>query len=128
MATRFEIQQQFSTSSSKLYDGWLDSKTHSAMTGGEAVCSTEVNGAFSAWDGYISGTNVSLQPGKEIVQKWRTSEFNSDDADSLLTLKFEDNEGGCLLTLIHEEIPDGQPDYKQGWEDHYFSPMRDYFG
>lgn len=128
MATRFEIQKQFPIGPSKLYDAWLDSETHSAMTGGEAVCSTEVNGAFSAWDGYISGTNFSLDHGKEIVQKWRTSEFNSEDPDSLLTLKFEDNEGGCLLTLIHEEIPDGQPDYKQGWEDHYFIPMRDCFG
>lgn len=127
MAVRFEIKQQFPISGAELYQAWLDGEIHSEMTGGEAVCSNEVGGEFSAWDGYISGSNVSLKPNAEIVQKWRTTEFGSQDADSILTVRLEENDLGCLLTLIHEEIPDGQPDYEQGWRDHYFNPMLQYF-
>lgn len=127
MAIQFEIKQQFKVNAAKLYDAWLDSETHSAMTGGEAICSIEEGERFSAWDGYISGTNESLKSGSEIVQKWRTIEFDSADSDSLLTLKFSNNETGCLLTLIHTEIPEGQPDYAQGWVEHYFNPMLEYF-
>ena len=64
---------------------------------------------------------------QEIVQSWFSSEFEEEGEPSKLTLRFKDNEAGCELTLIHNEIPEGQPDYKQGWEEHYFAPLREYF-
>lgn len=97
------------------------------MTGGEAECSDAVNGLFSVWDGYITGKNLSLLSDSEIIQTWRSMEFKDSDADSELTIKFVNNQDGCELTLIHTDIPDNQPDYEKGWEDHYFAPMRDYF-
>jgi activator of HSP90 ATPase len=40
----------------------------------------------------------------------------------------EEKEGGVQLTLVHNEIPDGQGEsYRQGWEEHYFKPMQEYF-
>jgi len=123
----FEIKETFLVTPAVLYKAWLNSTEHTNMTGGEAQCSKEVGDEFSAWDGYISGKNLSLKTNIEIVQAWRTTEFGEEDKDSILTLTFEEVEQGCLLTLFHEEIPDGQPDYQQGWIDHYFEPMKDYF-
>ena len=51
------------------------------MTGGDAEVSERVGAAYSAWDGYITGRNVELVPGRSIVQTWRTSEFADDDPD-----------------------------------------------
>lgn len=62
-----------------------------------------------------------------IVQSWRTAEFTEEDEDSRLELRLSDIPGGCELELIHSGIPEGQPDYKQGWIDNYFEPMRAYF-
>jgi len=32
------------------------------------------------------------------------------------------------MTVIHSDIPDGQgDDYRQGWIDYYFEPMKEYF-
>jgi activator of HSP90 ATPase len=128
MKAAFQLTTTLSATPQELYAAWLDSHAHGNMTGGEAECSAEVGGSFSAWDGYISGTNVSLTPNTEIVQQWRTTEFTDSDADSLLTIRLKEIPEGCQLTLIHTEIPEGQPDYEQGWEEHYFSPMRAYFG
>jgi activator of HSP90 ATPase len=127
MATSINIKQQFSVSATKLYSAWLNSAEHAKMTGGEAECSDAVNGLFSVWDGYITGKNLSLLSDSEIIQTWRSMEFKDSDADSELTIKFVNNQDGCELTLIHTGIPDNQPDYEKGWEDHYFAPMRDYF-
>lgn len=127
MNLSFEISVRFPVNSVTLFNAWLDSKEHTNMTGGEAECSSEVGGEFSTWDGYIFGRNLLLTRDKEIVQSWRTTEFQEEDEDSEITLKFEDIEGGCLLTLHHENIPEGQPDYEQGWVDHYFLPMKEYF-
>ncbi len=123
----FKISAFFPVSSEELYSAWLNSEQHSAMTGGEAICSDRESETFSAWDGYITGTNQKLVKGKKIVQSWRTSEFNDSDEDSLLGLRFEDLQNGCRLTLAHSNIPDGQPDYQQGWLEHYFEPMKEYF-
>ena len=123
----FTIKERFPVSSNILYEAWLDSEQHSAMTGGEAVCSNKESDSFSAWDGYISGVNKKLIEGKEIVQSWRTSDFSDSDSDSFITLKFNETDGGCEITLIHSNIPEGQPDYEQGWKEHYFEPMKEYF-
>ena len=127
MKIAFQITETFPTTAKNIYNSWLDSELHTLMTGGAAECSKETGGKFSAWDGYISGSNISLDPGKEIVQTWRTTEFADSDEDSKLTIQLKDFEQGCELTLIHENIPEGQHSYRQGWVDHYFNPMKAYF-
>ena len=128
MSVSCEIKQQFPVSASMLYSAWLNSEEHAKMTGGEAEVSNSEGGEFSVWDGYITGKNVSLLADSEIVQTWRSTEFKDSDADSELVIRFKDNDKGCELTLIHTNIPDGQPDYEKGWQDHYFVPMKEYFG
>lgn len=127
MNRNFEISEVFKTTPENLYNAWLNSEKHSLMTGGEAICSSETGGKFTAWDGYISGSNIQIEPFVKIVQSWRTTEFKNSDNDSEITLLFEESENGTKLTLIHTNIPDGQPDYEQGWKDHYFTPMKEHF-
>lgn len=123
----FSITQHFNVSAATLFKAWLDSDIHSAMTGGEAQCSDQVGGKFSAWDGYISGVNSALITNQKIIQEWRTTEFKNDDENSILRIKLEEVNNGCELILTHNKIPNGQPDYKQGWIAHYFEPMKAYF-
>lgn len=97
------------------------------MTGANAT--DEGDGRFSAWDGYITGRTVSSVPHSRIVQAWRTTEFPSDLPDSVLTISFERADGGTKVTLVHEELPEGQSEaYALGWDEHYFAPMKAYFG
>jgi activator of HSP90 ATPase len=112
-----------------IYNAWLDSKAHSAFTGGGvAKIDPKVKGKFTAWDDYISGTNLELVPHKKIVQAWRTTEFPAKHPDSRLEVILEPAAKGTKVTLIHSEIPDGQSaDYKKGWKDFYFTPMKKYF-
>ncbi|MEQ8337263.1 MAG: SRPBCC domain-containing protein [Cyclobacteriaceae bacterium] len=122
-----KLTQEFPVSPHILYAAWLNSKTHSEMTGGEAHCSDAEGEKFTAWDGYIEGTNISLNLPKEIIQKWRTADFKDSDPDSTIKIEFEETPNGCLMTLTHSEIPEGQPDYHQGWIDNYLEPMKDHF-
>jgi len=111
-----------------LYRAWLDSRAHSALTGAEASVQPGVDGVFYAWDGYITGANLELEPGRRILQSWRTSEFPEGHPPSLLEVLLDPDAGGTRITLRHTDIPEGQADaYEQGWEEHYFVPMRTYF-
>jgi len=111
-----------------LYNAWLDSGEHTAMTGSPAQVEPRADGRFTAWDGYIYGKTLELQPFWLIVQAWRTTEFPVEAPDSHLEVWLEERDGGVQLRLVHTEIPDGQgQDYRQGWEEFYFKPMGEYF-
>jgi activator of HSP90 ATPase len=111
-----------------VYEAWLDSAAHAAMTGSKAKIGKRVGEAFTAWDGYIAGKTLELQPGRRIVQSWRTSEFADRDPDSTIVVDLEPTRDGARLTLIHSGAPDGQTGYENGgWRDFYFAPMKAYF-
>jgi activator of HSP90 ATPase len=112
----------------RLYSAWLDSEQHAAFTGSPAKVDPQVGGSFTAWDGYIQGATLELEPFLRILQSWRTTEFPEDSPDSSLEVLVQEEKGGARLTLIHTQIPDGQAEsYRQGWEDYYFQPMQAYF-
>lgn len=120
MGKSFTLSAIFPVKPDALYASWLNSEIHAAMTdGGEAVINPAIGADFSAWDGYISGKNLELEPNKRMVQSWRTSDFQETDADSRIEILLEAVPDGTKLTLIHTEIPEGQPDYAEGWEDFY---------
>ncbi len=119
MSEEFEVTAVISNASPRrVYDAWLSSEEHAAMTGGAtATCDPVVGGRHTAWDGYIEGVNVALEPNRRVVQTWRSTEFPDDAPDSQIEVLLEDAEGGAATTIIlrHTEIPDGQGDsYKQG--------------
>lgn len=128
MRETFELKEIFGVPPSKIYHAWLDSELHTKMTGGDAECGNQVGDSFTAWDGYIFGTNIELVINQKIVQKWRTSEFSEEDEDSLLSITLNKTSEGTELVLSHSNIPKGQTQYEQGWLDHYFTPMKEFFG
>ncbi len=128
MTDSFEISTVLAASAQQVYVAWLSNEEHSAMTGGAAQIDPTVGGKFDAWDGYITGITLELEPYRRIVQSWRTAEFPTDAPDSRLEILLDETAGGTRLTLKHSGIPAGQgSSYKSGWASNYFDPMNDYF-
>ena len=128
MSIEFEIADVIPAPPDVVYAAWLDSGEHTQMTGGRAVVSAKVGESFEAWDGYIQGTNLELVPGKRILQHWRTSEFDESDGDSLLEVLLDPEGDGTRVTIRHSDLAEHGMQYRQGWVDAYFSPMKQYFG
>lgn len=127
MSLEFELREEFNVAPEVLYHAWLDSETHSAMTGSPARVGSAVGDRFEAWDGYIEGKNLELVPSQRVLQAWRTAEFSRDEPDSLLEVRFEATDSGSRLVLRHSQLPPHGMQYKQGWIDSYFTPMKEYF-
>lgn len=124
----FSLTEVITAKPAEIYQAWLSSAGHTAMTGSPAVVDGKVGGEFSAWDGYIFGKTLELTPHGQIVQSWRTSEFPDDAPDSQVEVNLEEVSGGTRITLKHSNMPVSQVDsYRQGWEDYYFKPMKEYF-
>ena len=127
MAIEFEVSDILPAAPNQVYKAWLDSDGHTSMTGGAAKASTDLGGDFEAWDGYIHGRNLTLDPGRRIVQSWRTAEFDATEEDSQIEVVLEEVDGGTKVILRHTNLPPHGSQYQQGWIDHYFTPMKEYF-
>ncbi len=117
---------QFKASPKEIYDIFLDSKKHTDATGGKATASNKVGGSFKAWDGYHWGKNLTLSPGKLIVQSWRNLDFKKGEPDSVLILGFAKKGKGTVLTMVHAALPDRMGGLAQGWKQFYWKPITKY--
>ena len=130
MTTQFTVEAVIPALPLVIWAAWLDGESHTSMTGGEATGEHTIGSEFTAWDGYISGKNLELEPAKRILQSWRTSQFGSDDEDSMIELTLSPHgDESTTVTLKRTNVPDDQAaGYQSGWLDHYFEPMQAYFG
>lgn len=108
-----------------VYDALMDSRQHSRFTGSKAVISRRVGGKFTAYDGYASGKNLELVPGKKIVQSWRASEWPKGQV-STVTFSLRKVKTGTRLTFTQTGVPSNQiASIKKGWIEFYWQPMKE---
>ncbi len=129
MSFEFTVSDVIPASPQSIYKAWLDAKGHTAMTGGKAAqCSAEPGSTFTAWDGYITGRNLELEPYWRIVQSWRTTKFTAPDPNSRIEVVLEPVPSGTRVSVHHSNVPDGHTSYRDGgWQRSYFEPMKLYF-
>jgi uncharacterized protein YndB with AHSA1/START domain len=130
MTFDFTVTDVIPATPKQIYDAWLDSRLHAKMTGGHPATITAVEGErFAVWWGFITGTNIMLEPGKRIVQSWRTAQFQDSDPDSQIEVLLELVAGGTRVTIHHTNVPDGLTSYRDGgWQRDYFDLMKRFFG
>lgn len=117
---------RFKATPQEVYECLMDAKKHAAFTGSDAEIQNHVGGKFSVWEGYATGKNLELIPGKKIVQEWRADDW-PEGVSSTLTMQLKPERGGTELTLIHEGVPsDFEKDVSQGWKDYYWKPLKEY--
>jgi len=123
----FTLKTTIKANAKEIYSTWLSSEDHTKMTGGKATISDKIGEKFTAWDGYISGKNISLETNYKIKQTWRSNQFEESEEDSILEIILNETNNETELTLVHSNIPESGEHYKKGWNEHYFKPMKLYF-
>ena len=110
-----------------IYDALMDEKIHSDFTGASATIENKIAGNFEVWDGYASGMNIELIPGKKIVQTWRASDW-PENAISEISIDLSPDGEETRLNFRQKNIPDEfADDVEQGWYDFYWQPLIKYF-
>lgn len=111
----------------ELFNTYLDSKKHTAMTGGKARIGRKTGAKFEGWNRALSGRNLLIVPHRLIVQAWRSVHFKSSDPDSILVLEFSKAPGGGRIDLVHVNVPpQDHKGVKGGWPKYYWKPWKKY--
>ncbi|MGD0121292.1 MAG: hypothetical protein ABSC46_01880 [Candidatus Limnocylindrales bacterium] len=66
MACEFTVSDVIPATPMAVYDAWMSNDGHGGMAGAAAEIDLREGGEFSAWDGYISGRTLALEPGRRI--------------------------------------------------------------
>jgi uncharacterized protein YndB with AHSA1/START domain len=128
VADQFTLKVLIQAEPEQVYQTWINSQLHTLITGGNYQVDPVAGGRFNAWDGYISGSFIDLDPPRRIRMYWRASEFPEKSADSQLEILFEEKDNATQITLTHTEIPQGLGEsYRQGWSDFYLNPLVKYY-
>jgi len=123
----FTLTTTIKATAKQIYKSWLSTQGHTKMTGGTAYVSDKIGDKFTAWDGYIKGENLVLEPYNKIVQSWRSTNFKDHEEDSQIEVILNGGDDETKLTLTHTNVPESGEHYKKGWDEHYFEPMKHYF-
>ena len=126
----FKQQLALNARPEDVYDVLMSSKKHSKLTGSAARISTKVGGTISVFDGYASGKNVELEPGKRIVQTWRAVEDAWPEGhDSIIIFDLSPlGKNRTKLLFEHRDVPaELAANFKQGWIDFYWTPLKTMF-
>lgn len=123
----FTITTTIKATAKQIYKSWLSTQGHTKMTGGVAFMSDKVGDSFRAWDDYIKGENLVLEPYNKIVQSWRSTNFEDHEPDSQIEITLSENGDETTLTLKHTKVPESGEHYIKGWDESYFEPMKTYF-
>ena len=127
MTNAIQQSARFAAPAHALFEMYLDTKKHSAATGGKATMSRKLGGAFTAWNNQLRGRNLLIVADRLIVQSWRSVNFEKGDLDSILILQFSKAPGGGQVDLVHVNVP--QHDRKgvaNGWPNYYWKPWKKY--
>ena len=117
----------FKASPHEVYEALMNSKKHAEFTESPAGINNKAGGKFTAYDGYIEGTNLELTPDKKIVQKWRGSDW-SEGHYSTATFLLQKTKSGTKLKFVQTNVPDEQYEpISHGWHEHYWNKMKRMF-
>ena len=123
----FILKTKIKATAKQIYKSWLSTQGHTKMTGSTAFISDRVGDKFTVGDGFIKGDNLVLEPYSRIVQSWRSTDFKDDEEDSQIEITLLETDDETELTLTHRNVPEEGTYYIEGWEEHYFQPMKKYF-
>lgn len=130
------VTEKFSCRARDMYEILMDENRWKGFTQSNARISKEVGGEFSIFDGSVTGTNVELQEGKLIVQKWRFGSW-PDGVVSTVRLTLDEPEPGLtVVKVMHTDIPEEDrygnatvvENTERGWRDLILNKIRAVFG
>lgn len=131
-----KMTEKFSCRAMNMYEILMDENRWKGFTQSNAKISKEVGGEISIFDGSVTGTNLELQEGKLIVQKWRFGSW-PDGLHSTVRLVLEEPEPGVtVVKLTQTDVPEEDrygnstvvENTERGWRDLIFHKIRAVFG
>eukprot|EP00899_Mesostigma_viride_P003414 jgi/Mesvir1/13073/Mv06059-RA.1 len=130
------IVEKFHCRPQDIYEVFVDERRVSTFTRSKAEVKPEVGGRVSLFEGAIVGEFVALEPGKRIVQTWRSSTWPDGVFSQVEMTITEPDVGNTVLKMVQTDVPVEDrfgnatvvDQTEQGWRGNIFTRIRAVFG
>ena len=126
-----EIHQEieFNAAPQRLYEALTDAAQFSRFTGGAvAQIQNSAGGAFSGFNGMITGMMVELVPGQRVVQAWRAGNWAPGEY-SIARFELQPTKQGTRLVFDQAGHPAAaREQLDAGWHKMYWEPLKAFLG
>ena len=121
----FKKYYKINTEAEILFSALTNAATIQLWTGEPAVMEPVEGTEFSLWEDSIVGKNLTIIPGKKLVQEWY---FGETEHPSIVTILLHEEKNHTSVELRHTNIPDEIYDnITQGWNENYFGALIDFY-
>jgi uncharacterized protein YndB with AHSA1/START domain len=105
-----------------------DAELIRAWSGAHGYAEPKVGGHFEMFDGWVKG-KVYKASNTELAYTWKTTDWAEESKESEVHYILEPHTEGTKITLSHKGLPDWEEmeSHKEGWSEHFFGPMEEYF-
>ena len=116
---------KINTETEILFSALTNAATIQLWTGEPAIMEPIEGTEFSLWEDSIVGRNISIVPGKKLVQEWY---FGEVEEPSIVTIILHEDKNHTSVELRHTNIPDDIYDnIIQGLNENYFGALIDFY-
>ncbi len=116
----------------EVYEALVNAKKFTEFTGSKATSSPKRGSMFTALHGYVMGKFLKLQPGRMIVQEWKTigrlGRWPDGYPPSTVEFSMRKKKNGTGLIMEQSDVPARQANWLQDlWIYYYWRPMKEHF-
>jgi uncharacterized protein YndB with AHSA1/START domain len=124
----FQVTAHFPVSAHELFTLLTDSKRIKQWSGQKGFVRPTIGGKFELFDGWVKGTTLAYEPGKQLSYTWKPAEWSEDTQPSIVACTFTITKAGVKLLLKHSCLHNKEEakSHKDGWNRFVFDPLKSY--
>lgn len=110
-------------SAGEVYALLTDAERQTAAFKSRCTFTHSVGGEFSAYEGLVHGTNLYLEDGRKLLQRWRAADWPAGHF-SMVRMQLREAEGGAELVMNHSDAPADQAKrLDELWNAYFWRPL-----
>ncbi len=123
---QYTVRVVIDASPASVFRALTDARQFRAWSGQAGRAPKRIGGAFSWFDGWVTGRVLAFEEGKRLSVTWSVSEWPKDTRASIVKMVFTGTSKRTVVRLQHTGLPNARESasHKKGWEEFVFGPMR----
>ena len=126
-AETFTQQESLPARPATVFKALTDSKVQTVWTNAKATGQGSVGSKFTMFNGFITGQYLDLQPGRRILEEWRTRGWPRGAPPSIVEITLEEKGEETTVITVQSLVPSGRIEAIASiWRDRYWRLLRTY--
>jgi uncharacterized protein YndB with AHSA1/START domain len=127
-AKSFTISASFPCSPDVVFKAFTGTRQIAAWSGQQGKIQRTIGGKIEFFDGWVKGTVLAYEPGKQVSFTWKPVEWPDESKSSVVSCTFKPSRSGSIFTIKHSGFPNDaeRQSHKGGWTEFVFEPLKTY--